>query len=117
MFLTLMHSTIAFLDFLILFFLPGAWISFGLVRANLPFWVRFCSGALLSPLAVLPQYYVARLLGLSFEQSVPWLVLINIPVLLLMWRSRGDLPFAAWRHWLPGAGTAALICIAATFLL
>lgn len=66
---------------LVLIVLPGAWISFGLALPGTAFWLRFCTGCVLSPLLAVIQFYALRLCGLSFDACVPALALINLPAL------------------------------------
>lgn len=107
------HALTGWLQFLVLFFLPGAWISFTLPLARLPFWARFCAGAMLTPLVVFVQYYAARWAGLSFLQTVPVLVAANLPVLLLMGRARRTQQARVpTRNWLPEAAVGAALCVA-----
>src|SRR5215813_4136513 len=72
--------------YLILVFLPGAWITFLVSPPALASWARLLIGIALSPLVVLIQFYVLRLSGLVFETTatlIPWL---NIPALYVVWR-------------------------------
>lgn len=83
----LLVSIYELLGFVVVVFLPGAWITFGVPRLLWPFWIRVSLGAILSPLVVCIQFYVARLLGTSFEATVLVIVGINLPVLLLVLRN------------------------------
>ena len=72
---------------LALFLLPGAWISFGLPLQGARPWVRLCTGGVLSPFVLYVQYYLLRWVGLSFDASVPVLVVGNLLVLPLVVRA------------------------------
>jgi hypothetical protein len=76
------------LAFAVLVFLPGAWVTFGMFGAGLPFWARLCGGAVLSPLVVCLQFYLLRLLGLPFDTTAALLPLLNLPALYLILRQR-----------------------------
>lgn len=76
------------LGWLILVFLPGAWVTFGLPFGELKFWARVMIGMTLAPLAVCIQFYAIRLLGASFESTSLFLIFINLPVIFLIWRRR-----------------------------
>lgn len=78
-------------EFIILALLPGQWITFGLALPKLPFWARFAGGAVLAPLVICLQFYALRLLGVPFESTVTLLVVLNLPVLILLYRHRRDL--------------------------
>jgi len=102
--------------FFSLVFLPGGWLTFGLRRLSpWPFWSKITLGAVLSPMVVFLQYYLVRFLGLSFEQTVPWLAVLNLPAIILIWRKKGTTPTPAYRtiiQWLP-AILVSLACLAA----
>lgn len=76
--------------FLILLFLPGAWISFGIRLQGLSFWPRLFTGLMMSPLVVLVQFIVFRTLGMSFEKVSFVLILINLPAFYLIIRRSGE---------------------------
>jgi hypothetical protein len=80
---------IGVLGALVLVFLPGAWVSFGLRLAGLERWVRVLLCAMLSPIVTCLQFQAVRVLGASFEQTVPLLVMLNLPALCLVWRRFG----------------------------
>lgn len=79
------------LAFAILAFLPGQWITFGLALPKLPFWARFAGGAVLTPLVICLQFYALRLVGVPFDSTVILLVVLNLPVLVLLYLRRRDL--------------------------
>jgi hypothetical protein len=59
-------------------------------------------GALLAPLVVSVQFYVIRLLGISFDLTTDILIIINIPALILMWKRGGEVQLPDFRgviHW------------------
>ncbi len=88
--------------FAALVFLPGAWITFGLTGVRLPFSVRLCGGAVLSPLVVSLQFYALRGLGISFETTALLLPFLNLPALYLILKQRAQISLpdgrtvAAW---------------------
>ncbi len=77
---------------MLLVFLPGAWITFGLSLKCLSFWSRLFIAAMLSPVVVAIEFYALRLAGISFETTCVLLVLINLPVLLLIAHRREGWP-------------------------
>lgn len=77
-----------------LIFLPGAWITFGLPLNELKFWIRFLIGMSLAPFVVNLQFYALRLSGVTFENTVLFLVVINLPALFLIWKQRS-------KNWIP----------------
>ncbi len=101
------------LGWLLLVFLPGAWITFGLSLKGLPSWARLCFGAMLSPVVVAAQFYVLRLVGLSFETTSLVLVLGNAPAVLLIARRRGQWPRLDGRT-AAAAALVAVVMLAAT---
>jgi hypothetical protein len=74
--------------FLLLALAPGAYITFGLALESLPFWARLFTAGMLSPLVVLFEFYAVRLAGLSPDATPIALVLLNVPALFLIWKSR-----------------------------
>jgi hypothetical protein len=74
------------LGYLILIWLPGAWITFGLRLSGFPFWARLLVGAVLSPVVVCLQFYTIRLLGAPFELTAILLPVLNLPALYLVLR-------------------------------
>lgn len=82
------------LGWILLVFLPGAWISFGLTLKGLPFWARLCTAAMLSPVVAAIEFYVLRFAGASFETTSVLLVWVNLPALVLIARHRGAWPRA-----------------------
>jgi hypothetical protein len=89
---------IGVLEFSALVFLPGAWVACGLPVCSLPFSAKVCIGALLSPLFLIVEFYVLRLLGVPFEVTPHLLVLLNLPALVLVARRIGRLRMLTdWR--------------------
>ena len=74
---------------LVLLFLPGAWITFGLRLSDPGFAARLLSGVMIAPFVVCVQFYVLRLAGASFHQTVIALVLVNLPAAALVFRRTG----------------------------
>jgi hypothetical protein len=106
-------------EFLALVLLPGAWIACGLPVCSLPFSAKLIIGALLSPLVLIVQFYVARLLGVPFELTPPLLALVNLPALLLIVRRLGLRP--GWPNWRVALGWSLILlvplaCLAPTLL-
>jgi hypothetical protein len=88
----MMALSLSICAYLALVVLPGAWITFGLRLGDLPFWARLCSGAMLAPVVVAAEFYVLRLFGLPFESIPAFLVVFNLPALVLIvrnWRPFG----------------------------
>lgn len=104
------RSVSGILAFLILMFLPGTWVSFGL-RLNTPFWARVFIGSMLSPLVVCLQFYAVRLLGASFELTCVLLAIGNAPALILILKNHGRWRFPD-RYTLVGMATIVLIPLA-----
>jgi hypothetical protein len=77
-------------------FLPGAWITFGLRLGSWGFYTRLSIGAVLSPIVICAEFYIVRLLGISFEVTAYLLALINLPVLTLIWRRRDGIQPLNW---------------------
>lgn len=77
---------------LLLIFLPGAWLTFGLPQKGLPFWARLLAGIMLAPLAISAQFYLFRLLSIPFDLSAVLCVAVNLPVIYLIYRQRVKLP-------------------------
>lgn len=103
----LASTTFGIIGFFTLVFLSGGWVSFGLPLSGLSFWARFFLGTALSPLVVCVQFFAIRLLGASFELTIPVLVVLNLPVLALLWRRRGEVR-------LPGLNSMILwVCVLA----
>jgi len=65
-------------------FLPGGWMTFGIPLRELSFSIRLLTGAVLAPLVVYFQFYIIRLLGVSFEVSAILLFILNLPVIYLI---------------------------------
>jgi hypothetical protein len=62
--------------------LPGAWITFGLPLATLPFWARLLGAVAITPLLLCVEFYALRLIGLSFETTAVVLAVANLPALV-----------------------------------
>jgi hypothetical protein len=88
-----MQEIIGTIGFFIIVFLPGAWITFGPLFLSWGFWTRICMGAVLSPLVVCVQFYLIRILGVPFEVTVFLLVVINLPVVILIWKQYKNVQF------------------------
>jgi hypothetical protein len=86
------------IGFIVLVFLPGAWITFGLPLRGIPFWAKLLIGTMLAPLIVCLQFYIIRLLGASFELTAFLLVGLNLPALYLVLKQRST-------FWLPDRRT------------
>ena len=93
----LLFSWSGWAGFLVLLFLPGAWMAFGLRLRGLSFWPRLFTALMLSPLVVLAQFYLVRSLGASFEMAVPMLVFINLPAGYLIFRCPDGAIPSNWR--------------------
>ncbi len=74
--------------FLLLCVLPGGWITFGIPLPGLSFWLRLLLGSALTPLIAAVQFYLLRLVGASFELTAILLVIMNLPVLYLLFKRR-----------------------------
>ena len=85
-------SLLGLFGFLVLVFLPGAWITFGLRLTGLPFWARLCTAAMLAPVVVAAQFYALRLIGVPFEVTAVLLALVNLPALYLVFRRWSPVP-------------------------
>jgi hypothetical protein len=81
------------IGFVILIFLPGAWITFGLPLRTIPFWVRLVTGAVLAPFVVFLEFYAVRFAGVPFESTAILLIFINLPALYLIYRGRPGISF------------------------
>ena len=103
---------------ILLVFLPGAWITFGLPLKGFPYWAKVLTGAMLAPLVVAIQFYALRLVGVPFESCPSLLVLLNLPALYLILRRlpRLELPD---RRTLVAIGLVVVVVVASTapFLL
>jgi hypothetical protein len=98
------------LGYLLLVFTPGAWITFGLELSNIPFWARLLTGAMLSPLVVCAEFYAIRLVGIPFMPTAVILVILNLPVLCLIWKRRVRFASLHRSDWIIGT-SAVVICI------
>jgi hypothetical protein len=85
---TLITSLVGVIGVVMLIFLPGAWITFGLRVNSISFWARFLIGVVLSPLVIAFQFYTLRLLGFSFQTTAYLLIVLNLPATYLIWRHR-----------------------------
>jgi hypothetical protein len=91
--------------------LPGAWVTFGLPLPRFPFCLKLLVGTAFAPVVVFVQFYALRILGASFETTVPLLVLINLPALYLIYKRRGKMSFPGFKTLL-GAIVVLLIPLA-----
>lgn len=99
----------------LLLILPGAWLVFGQRSTHLSFLARLVLAVALSPPTVAIQFYFLRLAGLTFEQVVPTLQVINLGSLLLILRVIiGDFPRISWRSAALGGSVYAVVagCVA-----
>lgn len=88
---------------IVLFVLPGSWLTFWSKRSPLSYNARLALSVTLSPLVVALQFYGLRLAGLTFEQTVPILSLLNLGSLILIIRSfRHSRPELDWRRMIVG---------------
>lgn len=92
----------------LLLFAPGAWIMCGLELKEVPFWARIFTAAMLSPLIVCIQFYLMRLMGISFAVTSVLLVVLNLPPLYLLWKRRRKPASLARGDWLV-AGVAVAV--------
>jgi hypothetical protein len=74
------------IGFLLLIFLPGAWITFGLPLKSLSYGARLLFAVVLTPLVVLVEFYILRGLGAPFGLTAVLLVVVNLPALYLLIR-------------------------------
>ncbi|MGQ0538575.1 MAG: hypothetical protein ACT4R6_06485, partial [Gemmatimonadaceae bacterium] len=107
-------NAVGLLAVAVLAFLPGAWLTFGLPRLDLALRVRVLLALVLSPVVVVAQFYVLRLLGVAFAAAPAILVLGNLPAAVLVYRARGE--FHGVRH-AAALGAQFLIWAAALALL
>lgn len=104
--------------YLLLVFLPGAWITFGVPLKGISFWVRLVIAIILAPVIVAAQFYLLRLAGISFQWSSILLVIVNLPALFLIYRRWEKLPPFNGQAVLTGAMLFMIILLAiAPFLL
>jgi hypothetical protein len=71
-----------------LVYLPGAYVLFGLKLDQLSFGIRAISSILISPIVVVAQFYLLRLLNFDFNNCCYILIVLNLPALVLMWYRR-----------------------------
>lgn len=107
----LLSSFVGIIGWLLLILLPGAWVTFGLRLSRFPFFLKLLMGMALAPFVVCLQFYALRLLGASFETTVPLLVIINLPALYLIHRRRVEISFPGFQTLL-GAAVVLLIPVA-----
>src|SRR5437764_1836920 len=69
-----------------LFVLPGAWLAFGLTIQRSTFRGRLALSVVLGPIVMVPQFYLLRWAGLSFEHTAYVISLVNLPALWLVLR-------------------------------
>ena len=69
-------------------FLPGAWISFGLALNGATTAIRLVLAVVLSPLVLALQFYAFVYAGASVDHAIPLIALLNVAVLILIWRRR-----------------------------
>jgi hypothetical protein len=72
---------------LLLFFGPGAWLTFSKAFAPRSFGERLWLGAALSPVIVIAQFYALRLVGLQFDAATIAIVVLNLPAVWLIARA------------------------------
>ncbi len=104
--------------YLLLMFIPGAWITFGLSLDRIPFWARLLTGAMLSPLVVCSEFYLIRLMGVPFGATAVILVVGNLPAIYLIWKQRGKFASVKRSDWLIGAAAIIIpvICVLSLLL-
>jgi hypothetical protein len=110
-----MHFALLF----VLMVLPGAWLSFGAGSNHLSYSVRFALAITLSPVVLAIQFYGLRIAGLTFQQVVPALQLLNFGSILLIGRAFGSRrPRMSWRQGIRGAGVYASVaaCVSIPWL-
>jgi hypothetical protein len=76
------------IGFVVLIFLPGAWITFSPAFKYIRFWIRLLLGVILAPIVVLVQFYILRLWGISFELASILSVALNLPAVYLIYQQR-----------------------------
>lgn len=104
--------------FALLIFLPGAWLTFGLPLADLPFGNRLFIGVMLAPFVAAIQFFLMRLMGIPFEHTTTLLILVNLPAiyLILKWRTKFSLPVGQAR-WAAALVSLVILASIAPFLL
>lgn len=103
----------------VLTFLPGAWLAFCPGSGHLTYPARFALAIALSPAVAALQFFGLRLMGLSFQQVVPVLQLLNLGSLLFIGRAlRLTWPRLNMRVGLFGAAAYASVaaCVAIPWL-
>lgn len=100
---------LSFLALLSVLLLPGQWIAFALPLVSVhSAAARFLIGVALSPLLVVAEFFLLRVLGVSFDVTAWTIAFANLPALYLIYR-RG--PKLAWpsRRELLAAGLVTLV--------
>lgn len=104
---------------IVLIILPGAWLAFAPGSNHLSYSARFALAVALSPLVTAVQFYGFRLAGLTFQQAVPALQLLNLGSVLLIGRAFAiKRPRMSWRQGLLGGAVFASVasCVAIPWL-
>lgn len=91
------HMVIGGLAFLMLTFLPGTWLTFGLRVPGMPFWSRFWVGAALAPLVVIVPFYLLIGIGVPFRWTTMAIVVLSLSGLVPMVRRRMPIPLPSRR--------------------
>jgi hypothetical protein len=102
-----------------LMILPGSWLAFGPGSNHLSYAVRFALAIALSPAVTAIQFYGLRLVGLTFQQVVPALQILNLGSVLLIGRAfRSRWPRISWRQGVLGGAVYAIVaaCVAIPWL-
>ena len=70
------------------FILPGSWLAFSLLLARFDGWTRLLFAVILSIPVASAEYELLRAAGIASDTAVALLPLLNLPVLVLIWRAR-----------------------------
>lgn len=108
-----------FVSLIILMVLPGSWLVFCPGTGHLTYPARFALAIALSPPVTAIQFYALRLGGLTFQQVIPALQLLNLGSALLILRAlRSTPPQVRWRQGLVGGSVFASVatCVAIPWL-
>jgi hypothetical protein len=105
------------LSFLLLMFIPGAWVTFAPALGGVPFWARLFTGAMLSPLVLCAEFYAVRPMGFAFGPTAVILVFLNLPALYFVWKRRGNLASLTTSGWLAGVAAVAIPAVCLTSIL
>lgn len=108
-----------FASLISLIFLPGSWLAFCPGSAHLSYSARFALAIVLSPPVAAIQFFGLRLAGLTFQQVVPAVQLLNLGSILLIARALAShYPKISWHQALLGAGVYASVaaCVAIPWL-